>query len=288
MRQGLKFMAASEMDKAIQAFTEAVELAPDFAEGWNKLATALFLAERMDESIEKCRRVLALKPRHFGCLSGLGICHLRKGDEVSANKWLREALAVNPRSNDMKRIVSDLEARLALSRLRPRIKETLAELRELSGGTAGCSSRGIAEVVFKDCRVKTEWDVHRVEDMEQQTYFFRVRVQSLGTQRVSACGRYYALKHKGGSVFPLSRVTQGAQSFELGEQESYGYSFMLTVGDELTTAQGGLLLRCDGAFFEIGLARISFEEAVSVREDDLEDINNGFNFIGRLNIEVEK
>merc|ERR1712007_291152 len=99
--------------------------------------------------------------------------------------------------------------------------------------------------------------------------------------------RYYVLKHKDGSVFPLSRITQGRAAFELAFGESYSYSFMFTLRQELLAAKGGLLLRCDGDVFEASLSCLSLQHAPSVREDDLADINNGFDFMGRLEIQVE-
>mmetsp|Transcript_1873 Transcript_1873/g.4378 ORF Transcript_1873/g.4378 Transcript_1873/m.4378 type:complete len:506 (+) Transcript_1873:194-1711(+) len=290
MRQGLKLMGLGELDKATQAFTEVVDAAPEFAEGWNKRATALFLANRVDESIEDCLRVLALKPRHFGCLSGLGLCFLRKGDEPSAARWFRQALLVNPRGGeDIRRIFADLEARAALSIMRPRIREVLAELRSIPiNGGALSSNAGLGAAAMPSSpRVHAEWDVHRVEDFERHTYFFRVRVKCLSGSSVGGMARYYVLKHKDGSVFPLSRITQGRAAFELAFGESYSYSFMFTLRQELLAAKGGLVLRCDGDVFEASLSCLSLQHAPSVREDDLADINNGFDFMGRLEIQVE-
>lgn len=289
MRQGLKLMSAGELAKALQAFSEVVELVPTFAEGWNKRATALFLAGRFDESISDCHRVLALKPRHFGCLSGLGICHLRMGDESSAIHWLRKALEVNPRSRDMQRIVADLEARSAFARLRPRIKEVLAELK---AGRPASVPEGCAAAAAS--RVRAKWNVCRVEDMEKCTYFFRVSIECLRGPRVAGTARYYALKPAGGSVFPLSRITQGEAGFKLGPGESYRYSFMLTLSEELLAAQGGLLLRCgQEEAFEVCLERIvpsggGGSGSRGVREAELGPLNEGYVFMGRLEIHAEE
>jgi tetratricopeptide (TPR) repeat protein len=288
MRQGLRFMGAGELSKAVQAFTEVVSRAPTYAEGWNKRATALFLAERFNESIEDCARVLALNPRHFGCLSGLGICHLRKGDERSAIHWLRRACEVNPRSEDSKRIVADLEARSAFALLQPRINEVLSQLR------AEVPSGPPKEVQ----QVRASWDAHRVQDLDKYTYYFRVSVECLSGPGVVGAARYYALKHSGGSVFPLSRVTKGPASFKLAPGESYFYSFMLTLKEELRSAQGGLLLRgrggcgknddLQGEIFEAPLERLEeLNRHGAVREADLGRLNEGYRFMGRLEIEVE-
>mmetsp|Transcript_23952 Transcript_23952/g.68572 ORF Transcript_23952/g.68572 Transcript_23952/m.68572 type:complete len:488 (+) Transcript_23952:93-1556(+) len=281
MREGLRLMGAGELAEAADAFSKAVAAAPTYAEGWNKRATALFLAEKFDESIEVCGRVLELKPRHFGCLSGLGICHLRKGDELTAVRWLRKALDVNPRSSDMQRIVADLEMRFASAILRPRIQDVLDEMK--AGRPAGASAARPAGALT---RVQAEWDAYRMQDIEKCTYYFRVRVKCLQGHPVSGVARYYALQ-QGGSVLPLSRMTQGPASFTLGPGQCFQYSFMLTFAKELSAAQGGLLLRCQEDLFEVGLGRLLLQDAPAAREFDLAKLNEGYTFMGRLDIHIE-
>lgn len=156
-KQGLRLMAAGELEKALFAFTEVVEAAPDFPEGWNKRATVHFLLKRLDESMEDCLQVLALKPRHFGCLSGLGLCHLRKGEEREATRYMRQALEVNPRSKDMQRIVGEIQARAAFMVLSPRVLEVLSVLRgngPLATGLTRSSSVRAAPAAVK---VRSGW-----------------------------------------------------------------------------------------------------------------------------------
>ena len=45
----------------------------NFAEGWNRLAYALFLANSYDASLAALDKVLALKPMHYAALAGKGI-----------------------------------------------------------------------------------------------------------------------------------------------------------------------------------------------------------------------
>lgn len=277
MREGLRLMGEGELAEATEAFTRAVHAAPNYAEGWNKRATALFLAERFDESIEDCGRVLDLKPRHFGCLSGLGICHLRKGNESTAVRWLRKALEVNPRSSDMQRIVADLETRFASAILRPRIQDVISEMK------AGTQS---ALPLLTSKTVHADWDACRVEDMQKCTYYFRVRIKCLQGGPVSGVARYYALQ-QGGSVLPLSRMTQGQAGFTLEPGESYKYSFMLSFAKDLSAAQGGLLLRCEDDFLEVGLARLHLCEAPAIREYEVARMNEGYSFMGRLDIHID-
>lgn len=89
-------MGAGFLDLALGELDKVVALAPDYAEGWNRRATVLFLLKRDRESVRDIQRVLALEPRHFGALSGLGLIHMRAGNWASALKSFRRALEINP------------------------------------------------------------------------------------------------------------------------------------------------------------------------------------------------
>ena len=96
MQNGLRAMDQADFATAVEAFDEAVRMAPDFAEAWNKRATVFYLIGDYRRSIEDVQRTLALEPRHFGALSGLGLINLaldRKADALAA---FEAALAVHP------------------------------------------------------------------------------------------------------------------------------------------------------------------------------------------------
>jgi tetratricopeptide (TPR) repeat protein len=85
-----------DYNQAYRAFGRVVQLAPNFAEGWNKRATALYLLGRYDDSIKDIARTLELEPRHFGALSGLGLCNAQLNKEKEALDAFEKALAINP------------------------------------------------------------------------------------------------------------------------------------------------------------------------------------------------
>lgn len=96
MAKGTEEMSRQDFDKAVAAFTKVIEADPDFAEGWNKRATVYYLIGEYSASIRDVERTLALEPRHFGALSGLGLIYLALGDGWAALRAFEAALKVNP------------------------------------------------------------------------------------------------------------------------------------------------------------------------------------------------
>ena len=96
VESGLDALSRDDGDAAIALLSGAVEAAPDFAEAWNKRATAYYLLGDYRRSIADIERTLALEPRHFGALSGLGLIFDALGDEPNALAAYRAALAINP------------------------------------------------------------------------------------------------------------------------------------------------------------------------------------------------
>jgi tetratricopeptide (TPR) repeat protein len=66
-------MSRGELEKAYEIFSVIIDSAPDWAEGWNKRATVLYLMGRYQESLEDIDEVLKHESRHFGALSGQGL-----------------------------------------------------------------------------------------------------------------------------------------------------------------------------------------------------------------------
>ena len=81
---------------ALDALDALVEKAPDFAEAWNKRATVRYLVHDYRGSVLDIRRTLALEPRHFGALSGLGLVYLALDDPKAAARSFEAALALYP------------------------------------------------------------------------------------------------------------------------------------------------------------------------------------------------
>jgi len=108
MDGGKRSMQVGDLYEAISTFSRLIDLAPDFAEAWNKRATAYYMVGDYDESIEDCLKVIELEPRHFGALSGLGLIYTAREEPDLALYWFREALKQNPHMISIRERVEDL------------------------------------------------------------------------------------------------------------------------------------------------------------------------------------
>lgn len=94
--RGIGEMGTGQLEPALATFSEIVRRKPEFAEGWNKRATVLFLLGRHALSLKDCDEVLARNRNHFGALSGAAQIHLRLGQFERARDYLVRALKVHP------------------------------------------------------------------------------------------------------------------------------------------------------------------------------------------------
>ena len=112
MARGVLAMNSNRLDDAVERFTELIHAAPEFAEAWNKRATVYYLMERYEESVRDIERTLALEPRHFGAISGMGLIFLQLGDEVGALDAFEKVLEVHPHARGARFHVERLRERL--------------------------------------------------------------------------------------------------------------------------------------------------------------------------------
>lgn len=112
MQQGIAAMAEDDEQQALDKFDAVVRYDKNFAEGWNKRATVEFAMGDFDASIADIERTLALEPRHFGALSGLGEIYLTLGRKPLALKAFRDALTIDPHLRDVREATEKLEKEL--------------------------------------------------------------------------------------------------------------------------------------------------------------------------------
>lgn len=96
MAAGEREMASRAWPSALQTFDQLISLRPDFAEAWNKRATLHYLMGNYRLSVLDIQRTLALEPRHFGALSGLGLIFIVTEQPEPALRSFEAALAIHP------------------------------------------------------------------------------------------------------------------------------------------------------------------------------------------------
>jgi tetratricopeptide (TPR) repeat protein len=112
----LTAMDEEDYPRALDFLDRIITLEPGYVEGWNKRATIHFLNDDYAKSLADLEQVLAIEPRHFGALAGLGTILRELGDERLALDAYRQALALYPAMNDVQEAIDELEAESAGSR----------------------------------------------------------------------------------------------------------------------------------------------------------------------------
>ncbi|HEX6212727.1 MAG TPA: tetratricopeptide repeat protein [Methylomirabilota bacterium] len=117
---GVEQMGRGELPAAVETFSQVIQGQPDFAEGWNKRATAYFLLGDYRRSLADCDEVVARNPYHWGALSGYGMIYMQLDEPARAIDYLERALAVNPNLDQVAQTIQALK-RLLLQRRRDMI-----------------------------------------------------------------------------------------------------------------------------------------------------------------------
>lgn len=103
---------AGNDELALDFLAEASDLAPHFAEPWNRRAILAYDSEDYAGAILAIEQVLEREPRHFGALTGLGHIYESLGRNESALEAYQAALEIHPHFE---------EARRGVARLSPRV-----------------------------------------------------------------------------------------------------------------------------------------------------------------------
>ena len=112
MTAGIQAMQLRRYGAALDLFNRVVEIAPEFAEGWNKRATVHYLRDDLTESMQDIERTLRLEPRHFGALAGMGLIFIELGDDEGALKAYEEVIKIHPHSPNIKANIEALRAKI--------------------------------------------------------------------------------------------------------------------------------------------------------------------------------
>ena len=97
---------------ALRFLEQASDLAPTFAEPWNRRANLAYRAHDYSGAIAAIQETLKREPRHFGALAGLGLIYEELGQNRAALQAFRAALAIHPHYEIARQGVRRLEPKV--------------------------------------------------------------------------------------------------------------------------------------------------------------------------------
>ena len=109
LAKGSGLISEGELEAAYKIFSTITESAPDWAEGWNKRATVLYLMGRYQESLKDIDEVLKRESRHFGALSGQGLVQTELKNYEKAIKSYQAVQKIYPSIKSAKIMIPQLK-----------------------------------------------------------------------------------------------------------------------------------------------------------------------------------
>lgn len=97
---GVNQIRAGGFAGAQAALEDLVDYCPNYAEGWNQLAFAKFLAGDLEGALGDLETTLELLPNHFAAIAGKGLTLIRMGRTELGQNALRDALEFHPWMNE--------------------------------------------------------------------------------------------------------------------------------------------------------------------------------------------
>lgn len=100
--------AKSNNEVALKLLDYVIELAPDFAEGFNRRAYLHFAMNDAEKAVGDLRRAIALEPFHFKALEGLAQIWRETGNKRGAYHVLRQLLDIHPHAAGARQSLDEL------------------------------------------------------------------------------------------------------------------------------------------------------------------------------------
>jgi tetratricopeptide (TPR) repeat protein len=113
MSWAMKAMSEKDYPLALDFLDRVVTMKPDYSEGWNTRATVYYLTDDYSRSLEDINHTLALEPRHFGALSGLGMILRGLGEDKKAIDVFQRVLLIDPYLDNVKKALDELQTKAA-------------------------------------------------------------------------------------------------------------------------------------------------------------------------------
>ena len=108
LSKGSDYMMQNQLTSAHNVFSKVIELDPNWAEGWNKRATVLYMMGNFELSQKDIDKVLSLEKRHFGALSGQGLVQTALENYEKAIDSYIEAHKIYPSSESNLQMIEQL------------------------------------------------------------------------------------------------------------------------------------------------------------------------------------
>jgi tetratricopeptide (TPR) repeat protein len=108
MDRSAKAIGDKNYDLALRFLDVVVDLAPDFAEGWNRRAYVHHLRNDVERMVGDLRRCIALEPNHFRAMEFLGLILRETGQKKAALKAFERLLEINPNTPGVPDVVKEL------------------------------------------------------------------------------------------------------------------------------------------------------------------------------------
>ena len=107
--EGSRLVQDRQLKRAINVFTEAIELDPSWAEAWNKRATVFYMVGEFQKSQDDIDKVLELEPRHFGALAGQGLVNIQLKNFEKAIRSYKQAQEIYPSMRSPEIMIKQIE-----------------------------------------------------------------------------------------------------------------------------------------------------------------------------------
>jgi len=108
-RNGVEALEEERLEDASLYFEQAVELDPEFAEGYDQLANVQYLQGMWEVSLSNYCQATARMPLHFGAIAGMGHVYTQLGLFPKAIQAYRHALRLNPTMDAVREAIDELQ-----------------------------------------------------------------------------------------------------------------------------------------------------------------------------------
>ena len=109
LAEGSELVRDKQLSKAINIFTEVIDLDPKWAEAWNKRATVLYMVGDYKSSQKDIDKVLELEKRHFGALAGQGLVNIKLENYEKAIESYKKAQEIYPAMQSPEIMIRQIE-----------------------------------------------------------------------------------------------------------------------------------------------------------------------------------